>query len=229
MFRSVHTSDQQRPFTFRTDKFTRRQDSRLSRAPQHLCRGMLKLLHAPRSPDRFNAESSQLLRNHSNTKAAITVPKPPTERVRIFAPPLARVNPRPKSSACPPTKHPHHQVFSPTDSDKLAIGACLVSAARVLSVFYRSSLVRLRSQRAESPNLSPHPWKQRTQYQSPRNRIQTAQGISPDTSHRALRYCVLQSVCTVSPDSCPPTCSGNMSMSVGSSVLRRGTAPPRIA
>ena len=145
------------------------------------------------------------------------------------APPLARVNPLPKSSACPPTTHHHRQVSSPTDSDRLAIGACSVSAAGVLSAFYQSPLVQLRFQRVELPNLSPHLWKQRTQYQSPQNRIQTAQGISPDTSHTTSRYCVLQSVCTVSPDACPSTCLGNMSMSVGSFVLKRGTAPPLTA
>ena len=86
-------------------------------------------------------------------------PKFPTERVRIFAPPLARVNPRPKSSACPPTTHPHHQVFAQADSDTAPSVA--VSAARALSAFYRSHLVQLRSQRVELPNLPPHLWKQR--------------------------------------------------------------------
>ena len=164
---------------------------------------------------------------HAIPKAPRTVPKPPTERVRIFAPPLARVNPFPKSSACPPTTHHHRQVSSPTDSD--TAGSAAVSAARVLSAFYQSPLVQLRSQRVELPNLSPHLWKQRTQYQSPRNRNQTAQDISPDTSHTTSKYCVPQSVCAVSPDACPSTCLGNMSMSVGSSVLRRGTAPPLTA
>ena len=123
--------------------------------------------------------------------------------------------------------HHHCQVFVQADPDTAEPVA--VSAAGVLSASYRSPPVQLRSQRASPPNLSPHLWKQRKQHLCHRNRIQTARGISPDTSHIILKYCVPQSVCTVSPDACPSTCLGNMSMSVGSSVLRRGTAPPLMA
>ena len=126
-----------------------------------------------------------------------------------------------------PTTHPHRQVCAPMDSDT---APCVAgSAVDVLSASYRNPLVPLRFQPASPSNLSRHLWKQRTQTLCPRNRNRTVQGISPDTSHITLKYCVPQSVCVASPDACPSTSEGNMSMSVGSSVDNRGTAPPLIA
>ena len=123
-----------------------------------------------------------------------------------------------------PTKHHPHHPASPAGSD-MPVSA----RTSALLAVYRSPLFRSRLSHRERLNLSLRLWKARAHNLSLRNKILMVRGISVGTLDTSGRYYVPQSVCVSCSGSCPSTCSRNVSMSVGSSVLNRGTAPPRIA